>query len=157
MLGYLEAIFSQLGSYLTAFLDMLLSYRVIKWPLSFLGRLWSFRVLRWPFKLLLWTSIISNVFDMSLWGLEAFGILDVATVGDFIDSNIEYLLPSSDPVPDFSSTNLFRELPDDPAVLAAIKESTLLIRSPTHETPLLSGNMSDPYHQELMIPSPVSG
>ena len=123
MLGYFKARFSRMWSYLTACLDLVLSYRVVRWTLSLLDRLWSFRLLRWPVKILFWFSIASNVFEMSLGGLEAFGIIDVDTLDNFI----EYLLPDPGSTPDFSSTNPFRDLPDDPAVLSAIKDSTLLV------------------------------
>jgi len=126
MLDYLKVRYSWLRSYLTAFLGLLLSFKIVRSTLILLDRIWSFRVIRWPVRILVWTSIVSNVFEMSLFGLEAFGIVDVETIDNFFSSNIEYfLLPSADPVADFSSTNPFRELPDDPAVLAAIKESTL--------------------------------
>jgi len=69
---------------------------------------------------------------MSLGGMEAFGIIDV----DAVDNFIEYLLPSADSAPDFSTTNPFRELPDNPAVLAAIKESTLITQFVVHQHPL---------------------
>jgi len=132
MLGYLKARSSKLWSYLTPFLILLLSYRIVRWPLTFLDRVWSFRVFRWPVKVLFWTSVASNVLEMSLGGMEAFGIIDVDTVDNFI----VYLLPSPDPAPDFSSTNPFRELPDNPAVLAAIKESTLITQFVVHQYPL---------------------
>jgi len=121
MLDSIKARYSQLCFHLTAFLNILLSYRVVRWPLTFLDRLWSFRVLRWPVKVLFWTSVASNVLEMSIGGMEAFGIIDV----DAVDNFIEYLLPSSDSVLDFSATNPFRELPNDPVALAAIKESML--------------------------------
>jgi len=141
MLGYLKARSSKLWSYLAPLLILLLSYRVVRWPLTFLDRVWSFRVLRWPVKVLFWTSVASNVLEMSIEGMEAFGIIDV----DAVDNFIEYLLPSSDSAPDFSATNPFRELPNDPAVLAAIKESTLLTQVVVQH-PLLNSR-----HQRLTI------
>lgn len=77
---------------------------------------------------------------MSLGGLEAFGIVDGDTVDDFLALKIAYLLPSSEQIPDFSSTNPFRGLPSNPAVLAAIKESTSAIRLARHDDSSPPGN-----------------
>ena len=68
--------------------------------------------------------------DMSLGGLADYGIIDGETIDNFLVPKIEYLLPSPVSVPDFSSTNPFRELPDDPAVLSTIKESKFTKRWP---------------------------
>jgi len=130
MLGYLKARFSQLCSYLSALLNLLWSYRIIRWPLLLLERLWSFRLVRWPARIYLLSSIALHVIDMSLGGLADYGIIDGETIDNFLASKIEYLLPSPVSVPDFSSTNPFRELPDDPAVLSTIKESKFTKRWP---------------------------
>jgi len=139
MLGYLKARYAQLWSFLTACFGLLLSFSIVRVPLTFLIRIWSFRMIRWPVKILFWTSIVSNVFEMSLFGLDAFGIVDVETIDNFFSSNIDYYLPNPDPVADFSSTNPYRELPNDPAVLAAIKESALLIQFSVHDSRVKSG------------------